>query len=128
MVHLKPLRWIGSSRRDLRGLPSEVRRNVGYALQYAQAGTRHPSAKPLRGLEGGVLEVVEDFRGDTFRAVYTVRFRLAVYVLHVFQKKSKTGAATPRHEIDLIAQRLRRAAEDYREFAPTYLEDRHEES
>jgi phage-related protein len=126
VVHLKPLRWIGSSRNDLQELPSAVRRNIGYALQFAQAGTRHPSAKPLRGFEGGVLEVVEDCRGDTFRAVYTVRFKLAIYVLHVFQKKSKTGIVTPRHELELVSQRLRRAAEDYRQFAQMHSEDSHE--
>ena len=126
MPTLKALRWIGSSRDDLRDFPDEARRNIGYALQYAQAGTKHPSAKPLRGLEGGVLEIVEDHRGDTYRAVYTIRFKKAVYVLHVFKKKSKSGMATPRHEIELIAARLRRAAEDYREYDQTNPEVAHE--
>jgi phage-related protein len=87
MAELKPLRWVGRSLDDLRSMPPPVRRNVGYALQFAQAGTRHPSAKPLTGFGGaGVLEVVENDDGNTYRAVYTVRFAGAIYVLHAFQK------------------------------------------
>ena len=105
----KPIRWIGSSREDLRAFPEEVRRRVGGAL-----GRKAGWAKPLKGFGGaGVLEVVDDFDGDTFRAVYTVRFAGVVYVLHAFQKKSKRGVATPRREMAMIEQRLRRAAEDY---------------
>ena len=115
MQKLKPLRWVGRSREDLRAMPADVRRNIGYALQFAQAGTKHPSAKPLRGFSGaGVLEVVEDHRGDTYRAVYTVRFSEAVYVLHAFRKKSKSGVKTPKNEMELIRLRLRRAEEEHR--------------
>jgi len=104
--------WIGSSYRDLCDLPEEVRRGFGFALYLAQSGGKHPDAKPLRGFHGaGVLEVVEDHDGDTFRAVYTVRFADAVYVLHVFQKKSKRGIATPAKEIETIKARLK-VAED----------------
>jgi phage-related protein len=107
---LKPLRWIGSSRRDLRALPDSVKFRMGYALYVAQQGGKHRDAKPLKGFGGaGVVEIVTDFDGNTFRAVYTVRLAGAVYVLHVFQKKSKTGRATPKPELDLIARRLREA-------------------
>jgi phage-related protein len=110
----KPLRWIGSSRDDLRDFPQEVRRRVGGALWDAQCGLKAAYAKPLRGFGGaGVLEIVDDHDGDTYRAVYTVRFADVVYVLHAFQKKSKRGIATPKQELDLIEQRLRRAREDY---------------
>lgn len=110
----KPLFWIGSSREDLRGFPEEVKDAVGYALHLAQTGRKHPHAKPLRGFGGAaVLEVVEDQAGDTYRAVYTVRFAEAVYVLHAFQKKSKTGVKTPKKELDLIRDRLKRAEMDY---------------
>lgn len=109
--------WIGSSRDDLRVFPEEVRREVGYALWFAQKGDKHPSAKPLKGFKGaGVLEIVEDFRGDTYRAVYTVRLANVVYVLHVFQKKSKSGIKTPKHELELIASRLKRAEAEYRQW------------
>jgi phage-related protein len=110
----KPVRWIGSSRDDVRAFPEEVRLRVGGALWEAQLGRKAAWAKPLKGFGGaGVLEVVDDFDGDTFRAVYAVRFASVVYVLHAFQKKSKRGVATPRHEIALIEQRLKRAREDY---------------
>lgn len=110
----KPVRWIGSSRDDVRAFPEEVRVRVGGALWEAQLGRKAGWAKPLKGFGGaGVVEVVDDFDGDTFRAVYTVRFAGVVYVLHAFQKKSKSGIATPRREIALIEQRLKRAKEDY---------------
>lgn len=113
----KPVRWVGSSRDDLRGFPEEVRNRVGGALWEAQLGRKAPYAKPLKGFGGtGVLEVVDDFDGDTYRAVYTVRFADVVYVLHAFQKKSKRGIATPRQEIALIMQRLQRAREDYEQW------------
>ncbi len=96
----------------MRALPKTVRRNFGVALWAVQIGETPPTAKPLRGFGGaGVLELIEDDEGGTYRAVYAVRFATAVYVLHVFQKKSKRGRATPQHEKDLIEQRLRRAAE-----------------
>src|SRR5713226_69473 len=110
----KPLRWIGSSKDDLSAFPQEVRRRVGGGLWDAQCGLKAPYAKPLRGFGGaGVLEVVDDHDGNTYRAVYTVRFAGAVYVLHALQKKSKRGIATPKPELDLIKQRLKRAREDY---------------
>jgi len=110
----KPVRWIASSRDDLRAFPDDVRLRVGGALWEAQLGRKSGWAKPLKGFGGaGVLEVVDDFDGDTFRAVYTVRFAGVVYVLHAFQKKSRSGIATPRHEIELIGKRLKRAKEDH---------------
>jgi phage-related protein len=112
---MKGIDWIGSSYRDLCALPEEVRRCFGFALYLAQSGGKHPDAKPLSGFHGaGVLEVVEDHDGDTYRAVYTVRFADAVYVLHVFQKKSKRGIATPTKDIELIKTRLRIAEEHHR--------------
>lgn len=109
MAHLtKPLYWVGSSKQDLMALPETVQDTFGYALHLAQTGRKHPDAKPLKGFGGaGVLEVVEDFRRDTYRAVYTVRFPDAVYVLHCFQKKSSQGMATPKVEIDRIKARLK---------------------
>jgi phage-related protein len=111
----KPIRWVSRSREDLRRFPDDVRRDIGFALDFAQRGAKHPSAKPLKGFGGaGVLEVVEDHRGDTYRAVYTVRFAEIVYVLHAFMKKSTSGIKTPKHEIDLIEQRLKAAEADYK--------------
>jgi phage-related protein len=108
--------WIGSSRRDLRAFPRAVRRDIGQALYTAQQGETDPSAKPLRGFGGGsVLEVVAQYRGDTWRAVYTVRYAEAVYVLHAFQKKSKRGIGTPKKEMELIRQRLNEAERLHRE-------------
>jgi phage-related protein len=113
----KPLFWVGSSLRDLRDLPEEVKDEVGFTLYQVQRGLTPQSAKVLRGFGGAsVLEVVEDFRTDTYRAVYTVQFADAVYVLHVFQKKSKRGAETPQSEIELIKSRLRLAKKHYEEW------------
>lgn len=113
----KPVRWVGSSRDDLRGFPQKVRNRVGGALWEAQLGRRALFAKPLRGFGGaGVLELVDDFDGNTYRVVYTVRFAGLVYVLHAFQKKAKRGIATPKRDIDLIQQRLKRAKEDYEQW------------
>ena len=107
---LKPLFWVASSKADLLRLPRRVIREFGFALYAAQAGAAHPNAKPLRGFgSAGVLEIVEDFQGNTYRAVYTVRFREVVFVLHVFQKKSVRGIATSKPDIDLIKQRLKAA-------------------
>lgn len=109
----KPLIWIGSSHRDLMVLPAEVRRLFGFALSLAQAGDRHEAAKVLRGYGGaGVLEVVEHDAGGTYRAVYTIKFERAVYVLHCFQKKSKRGIATSKSDLELIKARLK-IAETY---------------
>ena len=105
---LKPVIWIGSSLKDLREFPESVRDLMGYALYVAQRGGKHRDTKTLSGFGGaGVVEIIKDHRGDTFRAVYTVRYAGTVYVLHAFQKKSKTGLETPRADIDLIKQRLR---------------------
>ena len=90
----KPLFWIGSSLKDITRFPSEVQRSVGFALSAAQYGRKHPSAKPWKGEGPGVLEIVKNHDGDTYRALYTVRFANAVYVLHAFQKKSPHGIAT----------------------------------
>ncbi len=110
----KPLFWIGSTLRDLKDFPNDVQDGIGHALDVAQAGGRHRDAKPLSGFGGaGVLEIVEDYAGDTYRAVYTVRFASAVYALHAFQKKSKRGIETPKQELDLIKTRLRKAEEHY---------------
>jgi phage-related protein len=112
---VKPCLFVGPSRRELKAFPEEVRGSVGHALHRAQCGDEASSAKALKGFGGrGVLEIIEDFDGNTYRAVYTVRFAGAVYVLHAFQKKSKKGIATPKPTIDLITSRLRDAEEDHR--------------
>jgi phage-related protein len=114
---LKPLVWVGSSKRDLVRFPDEVVHAIGLVLMRVQYGDTPPSVKPLRGFGGaGVLEVLEDDDGGTYRAVYTVRFKERVYVLHAFQKKSKHGIATPQSEIDLIKKRLRWAADLHSRF------------
>ena len=100
---------MGDSRRVLRSFPRAVREEIGFALYQAQKGFKHVLAKPLKGLGSGVLEIVSDASGDTYRAVYLVRLAGRVYVLHVFQKKSKSGTATPKRELELIRQRLKRA-------------------
>lgn len=113
-MNLKPLGWIGSARQDLADFPAEVVREVGHALYLAQLGDKHVNAKPLKGFGGAsVLEVVEDHDGDTYRAVYAVRFAEVIYVLHAFQKKAKKGIATPPREIAKIKARLQRAEAEY---------------
>jgi phage-related protein len=109
----KPLLWVGSSKDDLLAFPEAVKDEVGTALSVAQFGGRHPSAKNWKGEGPGVFEVVEDHRGDTYRAAYTVKFAGAVYVLHAFQKKSPSGMRTARKDSDLIGRRLREAKADY---------------
>jgi phage-related protein len=110
---IKPLLWLWSTKKDLLALPDEVIDTFGYALHLAQIGKKHEQAKPLRGFgSAGVLEIAEDWRGNTYRAVYTVRFAAAIVVLHVFQKKAKSGAGTPKQDIDLIRQRMT-AAEQF---------------
>ncbi len=112
----KPLEWIGSSKKDLIALPGDVVDVFGYALHLAQTGRKHAQAKPLHGFgSAGILEVVEDLRGNTYRAVYTVRCATRVFVLHVFQKKSKHGIATPKPDVDLIRNRLKVAAKRAKE-------------
>ena len=104
----RPLIWIGSSKKDLMVLPLEVRKFFGHALDFAQRGDQHDSAKPLKGFGGaGVLEIVEDDASGTYRAVYTVKFAQVVFVLHCFQKKSKSGIATPKVDMDIIRTRLK---------------------
>jgi phage-related protein len=112
---MKDLLFVGDSYRVLSEFPDPVQRHVGFALYQAQMGNKHPDAKPLKSFLGGTLEVVSDHRGDTFRTVYTVRLEHAVYVLHAFQKRSKQGIATPRSEIEVVKQRLKRAMEIDRE-------------
>jgi phage-related protein len=113
----KQLYWIGCSRNDLRDFPDQVKYLMGYALRVAQWGDKHPDAKPLRGHKefkgSAVLEIVENFDGDTYRAVYTAKFKHAVYVLHAFKKKSKSGIETPKQDIDLIRSRLKDAKSHY---------------
>ena len=111
----KSIVWIGSSRSDLKLFPDEVKKEIGHALYQAQVGGESHSAKPLTDFGGArVIEIVDDYLGNTYRAVYTVKFSEVVYVLHVFQKKSKKGIATPKAEIDLIKKRLKVAEENYK--------------
>jgi phage-related protein len=113
---LKPVRWVGSSRRDLKVFPRQVQREIGQGLYAAQCGEEYPSVKALKGFGGRtVLEIIAPYDGDTFRAAYTVRFGDAIYVLHAFQKKSKKGIATPQKELELVRQRLAAAERNYRE-------------
>ncbi|GAA4413844.1 hypothetical protein GCM10011450_22380 [Advenella faeciporci] len=107
----KPLFWLGSSKKDLLALPVTVRKFFGHALDFAQRGEQHEAEKVLKGFgSAGVLEIVEDDTGGTYRTVYTVRFAEAVFVLHVFRKKSKRGIETPKPDMDIIHQRLKAAA------------------
>jgi len=111
----KAVVWIGSSKKDLKAFPEPVQKGVGFALWFAQIGSKHPHAKVLSGFgSAGFLEVVEDSDGDTYRAVYTVKFTQAVYVLHCFQKKAKRGIQTPPADVELIKSRLRLAEADYK--------------
>jgi len=120
-INEKPLEWIASSYKDLLALPGEVRQRFGFALSLAQMGERYEKTKILKGFSGaGVLEILEDHIGDTFRAVYTVKFEEAVFVLHCFQKKSKSGIATPQTDMEIIRTRLKIAtarAEELRHHA-----------
>ena len=113
---IKPLYWVASSKKDLLAMPDDVQDVFGYALHQAQAGSKHSQAKPLKGFgSAGVLEVVEDAQGDTYRAVYTVKFQGAVYVLHCFQKNSSSGIATPKPDLDKIRERLKAVEQHVRE-------------
>jgi phage-related protein len=117
-AELKPLAWVGSAKRDLLALPEEVIDAFGYALYVAQTGKKHEKAKALHGFgSAGILEIVEDWRGNAYRAVYTVRFSAAVFVLHVFQKKARHGIATPRQDMELIRERLKVAEQMAKELA-----------
>ncbi len=114
----KPVLWVASNREDLQKFPKGVRQTVGQALFDAQTGGKHPDAKPLKGFHGaGVLQVVEDDDGSTYRAVYTVKFAGTVYVLHAFQKKSKSGRKTPAAEIEKVKDRLKEAEKHHAEWA-----------
>ncbi|MFN5540395.1 MAG: type II toxin-antitoxin system RelE/ParE family toxin [Candidatus Melainabacteria bacterium] len=111
----KPIEWLGDSLNELSSFPLEVKTEIGFALHEAQKGRKHSSVKPLRGFHGAsVLEVKSDFNTDTFRAMYTVRFKEVIYVLHVFQKKSKSGISTPKEDLDLIDKRLHSAKDHYK--------------
>ncbi|MDX1410911.1 MAG: type II toxin-antitoxin system RelE/ParE family toxin [Nitrospirales bacterium] len=111
---MKPVHFVGNTRTTLRGFPDRVKERIGYALYEAQLGGKATHVKPMKGFKGSrVLEVIEDFDGDTYRAVYTGKFANAVYVLHTFPKKSKKGIATPKRDIDLITSRLKLAEEDF---------------
>lgn len=119
VLTLKLLIWVGASLKNFREFPDPVKDDMGYALYIAQQGKKHSDAKPLKGFLGaGVLEVVGDYRGDTFRTIYTVRLAGAVYVLHAFQKKSKTGCKTPENEIKLVQSRLIQAEQIVKERKP----------
>ncbi|MCF8470356.1 MAG: type II toxin-antitoxin system RelE/ParE family toxin [Parvibaculum sp.] len=109
----KPLDWVGSSKKDFLAFPAPVISEMGNALGLAQFGGTHPNAKPWKGLGPGVVEIVESHDGDTYRAVYTVRFKDVVYVLHAFQKKSPKGIKTAQSDVDLIERRLKAARDDY---------------
>ncbi len=116
-MSIKLLRWIGSSLEDLKAFPEQIKDKMGYALHEAQIGDKSHMAKPLKGFSGaGVLEIVSNHDGDTYRAVYTVKFKDIIYVLHAYQKKSKTGISTPKKDIDLIASRLLIAQKHSQEF------------
>jgi phage-related protein len=111
-TELRPLVWVGTTLKDLKAFPDEVKKVMGYAMHLAQTGEKHPDAKPLKGFGGaGVLEVVDDFDGDTYRAVYTVKFAGAVYALHAFQKKSRKGSQTSKADIEKVKARLKQAEE-----------------
>ena len=109
----KPLDWVGSSKKDFTGFPEPVKDEMGNALGLAQFGSKHPSAKPWKGQGPGVFEVVENHSGDTYRAIYTVRFNEVVYVLHAFQKKSPSGIRTAQLDVALVERRLKIAQQDY---------------
>ena len=109
----KPLFWIGSAKSDLLDFPEAVKDDIGIALSVAQFGGKHPIAKPWKGEGAGVLEIVKDYSGDTYRAVYTVKFENAAYVLHAFQKKSPKGIKTTQTDVELVSRRLKAASEDY---------------
>jgi phage-related protein len=109
-ARLRPVEFVGSSKKDLSAFPGPVKQDIGHALFVAQQGGRAPNAKTLQGFAGGsVVEIVEDHDGDTYRCVYTTKLKRAIYVLHAFQKKSKRGRRTPKHENDLIQARLKEA-------------------
>jgi len=110
-ITIRIVRWVEDSRERLQAFPAQVRKDIGHALYLVQTGQTPPSAKPMRGIESGVFEIVDDYDTDTYRAVYTVKVGRSLYILHAFMKKSTRGIRTPKREIDLIRRRLRRARE-----------------
>lgn len=110
-----PVQWVGSAKADLLEFPADVIDDIGYALGVAQLGGKHPDAKPWKGEGAGVLEIVEKYDGNAYRAVYTVRYAGAIYVLHAFQKKSPAGIKTDKRDVDLVTDRLKKAQADYEE-------------
>jgi phage-related protein len=115
-TYLQELVWLGSTKKAIQSFPELVRKEIGFALFQAQQGSKHINAKPLKGFAGAsTLEIVERYDGDTYRAVYTVKFEKVVYVLHAFQKKSKKGIQTPQQDIELIRKRLQQAEADYQQ-------------
>lgn len=127
--NLKPVAWVGSAKKELKRFPEDVQDSIGDAIQEVQYGRKPLQAKPLSGFHGaGVLEIIDNHDGDTYRAVYTVRFSEVIYVLHAFQKKSRQGIQTPKQDIDLVHSRLRLAEEAYQEWlAQRQQEDQHGE-
>lgn len=122
--YLKPVAWIGSAKKDLKKFPEPVQDGIGDAIQEAQYGRKPLSAKPLSGFQGaGVLEIIDNYDGSTYRAVYTVRFSEIIFVLHAFQKKSKHGIQTPKQEIDLVHARLKAAETVYQEWFATHQQE-----
>jgi len=115
---LKPCRWVGSSKKDIQDFPKDVKESIGNALMYAQAGSKAVSAKPFKGVGSGVLEIVDDHDGDTYRCVYLLRLKGVVYILHAFQKKSKTGIKTPPQDSELVRTRIKIAEADYKKRPP----------
>lgn len=109
----RPLDWVGSAKKDFLAFPEAVKNDMGYALAVVQLGGQPPSAKPWKGQGAGVFELVENHDGDSYRAVYTVRFREVIYVLHAFQKKSPKGIKTAQSDVALVARRLKAAQQDY---------------
>ena len=109
--NIKKLRWLGNSKKSLREFPYEVKQACGHALYVAQQGVKSPDAKIMKGLGSGIYEIIEDHRSDTYRAVYTVKYENYIYVLHAFQKKSKSGIKTPKKDVDLIKLRIKQAKE-----------------
>ena len=115
MLKRHPLIWIGSSMKDLSSFPEDVKKNMGYALHLAQIGEKSGSAKPLKGIGRGIFEIVDDYKSDTYRAVYVVSLGECAYVLHAFQKKSKKGIKTPKNEIEMIERRYKQALSIYKQ-------------
>lgn len=113
---LRPVLWIGSSLKDLKEMPLEVQKEFGHSLRDIQKGRDPGNTKPLKHLGGGISEIIVNEQNGTFRVMYTVEFRDVIAVLHAFQKKSKSGIATPKKEVDLILQRLKQARIEYQEF------------